>query len=276
MKDPKMKKILIIAVALVLIVVAIILIARGCGSAKKETNPTADTTAAESTTQGATSANSPIPQPELLPDAFTIPPETNPETGETLGIAFPYDLPDYGLKVEKLAPYTGMFLEDGSNREIENVAMIMLHNYGDFPLEYLLLQLHCGEETLSFEATCLPVGERVLVQEKTGKAIPENPPSTAEVIVIQGSSLELWEEKVTVEKTPDCSFNITNLTDETIETVRVYYKYYMEEEKVFVAGSTFTVEASKLEAGKTATVTMPHDTGDNCRVVMVVLEKEKE
>lgn len=211
-----------------------------------------------------------LPPPEEQPPSVVIPPEKDPQTGEERGISFPCQIPGYDLTIEKMAPYNGMFVEDGSNANIENVAMLLVKNNGDFPVEYTQIRVVCGQEELLFDISALPAGEKLVVQEKTGKTILASDATSASALVVQGADMEMSESKVQVIDNGDNTLTVTNLTNETIPTVRVFYKYYMENEQLFVGGIAFTVRISRLDAGASVTVQPSHYTSQASRVVMVL------
>jgi len=211
-----------------------------------------------------------LPPPEDQPPAVVIPPEKDPQTGEELGISFPCQIPGYDLTIEKMAPYNGMFVEDGSNANIENVAMLLVKNNGDFPVEYTQIRVVCGQEALLFDISALPAGEKLVVQEKTGKTILASDATSASALVVQRADMEMSESKVQVIDNGDNTLTVKNLTNEPIPTVRVFYKYYMENEQLFVGGIAFTVRISRLGAGASVTVQPSHYTSQTSRVVMVL------
>lgn len=222
------------------------------------------------TTEPTQPAEEQLTPPEELPPTVVIPTEKDPEAGEIAGVSFPCQVPEYGLVIEKLAPYNGMFVENGSNVNVENVAMLMVENNGDFPVEYTQISIAFGEQTLLFDISALPVGERVVVQESSGKAIPEGTATEASALVVQRAKMEMSEGKVRVTDNGDNTLTIENLTDKTIPTVRVFYKYYMEQEDIFVGGISFTVRITRLGAGKSITVQPSHYTSQTGKVVMVL------
>ena len=211
-----------------------------------------------------------LPPPEEQPPAVVIPPEKDPQTGEEIGISFPCQVPGYDLIIEKMAPYNGMFVEDGSNVNIENVAMLLVKNNGDFPVEYTQIRVMCGQEELLFDISALPAGEQLVVQEKTGKSISESKADSATALVVQRANMEMSEGKVQVIDNGDNTLTVKNLTNETIPTVRVFYKYYMENEKLFVGGIAFTVRVSRLPPGASVTIQPSHYTSQTSRMVMVL------
>ena len=223
----------------------------------------------EETTEATTEPTEP---PETVPDsgAVDLPTGRDPNTGE-LVVNFPCQIPGYGLTIEKMAPYNGMFVEDGTNANVENVAMLLVKNNGDFPVEYTQIRVMCGEEELLFDITGLPVGQVLVVQEKSGKTITaESVATSATALVVNRADMAMSEGLVQVVDNGNNTLTIRNLTNETIPTVRVFYKYYMEDENIFVGGIAFTVRVGRLGAGASVTIQPSHYTSQTSRVVMVL------
>ena len=210
-----------------------------------------------------------VSPPEDLPPTVELPTQTDPETGET-ALVFPCQVPGYGLTIHRLAPYNGMYVEDGTNATVENVAMLLVSNDGDYPLEYVRITVQCGEETLQFDISALPTGEKLVVQEKNGKAIPEGKPQRAEALAVRRAEMEMSADKVQVTDNGDNTLTIQNVTGEMIPTVRVFYKYYMQDEDIFVGGVAFTVRITRLEAHSAVTIHPAHYASQTGRVVMVL------
>lgn len=228
----------------------------------EETEPTS------SPTEPATEPDTPVEPPHDLPPSVTIPPETDPSTGEVTGIAFPCQIPGYDLVIEKLAPYSGMFVEDGSNRAVSNVAMLLVRNDGSYPIEYTQIAVQYEGQTLQFDISALPAGERLVVQETTGKAVPASVALSANALVVQRAQLEM-SQQVRVTDNGDNTLTVENLTQDTIPTIRVFYKYYMEDEDIFVGGIAFSVRITRLAAGSSVVIQPSHYTSDTSCLVMV-------
>ena len=188
------------------------------------------------------------------------------------GDGFPvlYEIPEYGLVIEKLAPYDGVFVEDGSNANIRDVAMLQVYNKGDLPVEYAQLSVTCGLNTMLFEISALPVGERVVVQEKNKKTITAARIDSVSALVSQREEMGLSEDKIKVIDNGDNTLTIQNLTNEVIDEVRIFYKYYMEEEGLYVGGIAFTVSTTRLGANAKQTLQPAHFTSQTSRGVMVL------
>ena len=79
-----------------------------------ETQPTDNTQKPTDETSPSSPSDEQSTPPQDLPSSVVIPSEKDPQTGEDLGISFPCQIPGYNLTIEKMAPYSGMFVEDGS------------------------------------------------------------------------------------------------------------------------------------------------------------------
>lgn len=222
------------------------------------------------TEEGISPSEAPVAPPADLPSTIVIPTEKDPQTGEPEGIQFPCQIPEYGLTIQKMAAYNGMFVEDGTNANTENVAMLLVENSGEFPVEYTQICVQYAQEQLIFDISALPVGEKLVVQEKTGKPIPKSNATGATAMVVQRADMQMSEGQVRVTDNGNNTLTIENLTDKTIPTVRVFYKYYMEDEGIFVGGIAFTVRVTRLGAGASVTVQPAHYTSQTSRVVMVL------
>lgn len=211
----------------------------------------------------------PLEPPDDLPSSVVIPTEKDPQTGKE-SVSFPCQVPGYDLVLHRLAPYDGMFVEDGTNATVEKVAMLLVSNEGDYPIEYAQISVQCGDQTLHFDISALPVGEKLVVQEKTGQILVEDVAQRASATVVRRANLDMSADQVEVTDNGDNTLTIRNLTKETIPTVRLFYKYYMKDEDVFVGGIAFTVRITRLAAESAVTLQPSHYTSQSGRVVMVL------
>ena len=234
---------------------------------KPETTANVDETSGKKPeTDKPTGDESNVTPPEDLPPVVPVVPDNGDETSV---LTFPCKVEGYGLTTEKLALYNGMYVEDGTNVTVDGVAMLLIVNNGNYPVEYAQIKVEYNNESLLFDITALPAGERVVVQEKNGKKIPEGDALSATALVVQEAELSLSEDIVSVVDNGDNTLTIKNMTNKEIPTVRVFYKYYMKDEKIFVGGISFTVRLTRLGAGETITIQPSHFTSSTSRVVMV-------
>lgn len=182
---------------------------------------------------------------------------------------FPYVIEGTELTVQNISSYDGIFLEDGSDGEVTGVAAMVVENTGDTNVEYAAITISCNGETLEFDASDLPAGATVVVQEKNKTPYQSGTYTDCSAVVAEMGDFEMSEDQVKVEETESGSLLVTNLTDEEIPCVRIFYKFYMADEETYVGGITYTAKLTGLSVGASQTVTPSHYAAGNSRIMMV-------
>ena len=185
------------------------------------------------------------------------------------GISLPYSITGSSLVIRGIASYDGIYLEDGSDSEISGVTAIVLQNTGDTAVEYASVSISRDGTALQFDASAVPAGGTVVVQEKNRTSFQEGNYGDCTATVAELSGFEMSEDLVKVEESGNQSLTVTNLTDQIIPAVRIFYKFYMEEEDAYVGGISYTAKITNLEAGGTQTVTPSHYMEGSSRIMMV-------
>lgn len=202
----------------------------------------------------------------------TTPPTSQPDpqpTNPDGSIAFPYTIPGTDLVIQSVRSYDGVFLEDGSNRDVAGISTMVLVNNGKNGVEYAEITLNQGSTVLKYKATSIPAGATMVVQEATAAKHINSKYTACSANVAEASTFELSETMVKVEEIENGTLLVTNLTDETISRVRVFYKFAFEKGKIYVGGITYTAELTALEAGQSAKLTASHFAAGSSEVVMV-------
>lgn len=269
---------LIIIISVLIIILALVFTLSHLLNNNSSTNPDASQSAENSDNSDVGKSEEPedtdydAVKPPLtdLPATVVIPSQKDPETGKDKGISFPHTVEGYNMVIEKLAPYDGIYVEDGSNSKIKNVAMLLIKNNGEYPIEYSKICVEYKGESLIFEISALPVGESVVAQEKSGKAIPNGIALSGTALVVQRADMEMSSKLISVKDNGDNTLTVTNLTNKTIPTARIFYKYYMKDENVYVGGIAFTSRITRLAANQSITLHPSHYTSDSSKIVMAL------
>ncbi len=275
----------ILAVMLLVVVVAAVIgIITSSGQSPAPTEPSQNSeqstdqptettqlpTESESSTEEVTE---PVTQPTeetTAPTAPTIAPTLpRPTTPPKVVIKLPYTIPGTNLVVQRVANYSGIYLEDGSNSEVTDVAMMLLYNAGNEAIEFADCKLVYDDKTLEFKVSGIPAGAKVAVQEIHGQssASGDLTQCTAEIATL--AVMEMSSEQVLVVDNGDNSLTVTNLTEQTIPTVRIFYKYYLTEEDAFIGGIAFSAPVHELKAGESVVLMPKHYSSNGSRVIMV-------
>ena len=222
------------------------------------------TTAVTEPTQAPTEAPTEAPPPVIvLP---TEPPETTSPY-----VSFPYPIPETPLVIEDIKSYSGIYLEDGSDEPIEDVAAIIVRNEGSQCVEYAEIYLDGTEEDLHFVLSGLEAGASAVVMEADrDSAVMQNYwQITADAAVTD--FFEMSEEALTIEETEDGQLLITNISKTDIPCARIFYKFYLADENLYVGGIAYTVKLLDLKAGASATVAPSHYAAGQSKIIMAKL-----
>ena len=234
-----------------------------------ETKPTVpqDTTAPTQTQPVETKDNVVVYIPD--PPATTAPPQEDP-VEQVIPLKFPYTIPGTSLTIQKIGGYSGIFLEDGSDGEVTDISAMMLVNNGSVGVELAEITVYCNGDPLTFKATAVPAGARIMVQELNATAYVSGATYTeCSASVAIRDTFELSEDMVSLTETEDGALLVKNLTGETIPCVRVFYKFYMPSEDIYVGGIAYVAKIVDLQAGQSQTIIPSHYLSGSSKVVMV-------
>lgn len=179
-----------------------------------------------------------------------------------------YKTPDASLTIQRIKGYSGIFIEDGSDKEVKNVAAIQVKNTSKQVVEYAQIELYNGDKKLVFEVSTLPANSSAIVMEKNKTTFSSSKGVT------YGKSTVAYTDKL--EKSSDIKYKIldnngievTNKSKKDIGCVRVFYKY-KSEDGYYVGGITYTAKIDNLKAGKSQTVYPSHFATDGGEIMMV-------
>lgn len=180
---------------------------------------------------------------------------------------------DKGLVVQRVASYTGIYMEDGSDEVVSKVLAIVVTNTGSATIQYAQVQLSDGVTTANFTISTLPPGE-TLVALETGRMSYEEGQHltqiTAQNIARFTEEPTLCEDKIKLQALNGV-VNVTNISGEDITgDVVIYYKNYSAD--TLYGGITYRVTISGgIAAGEIRQITASHFTESGTRVMWVTV-----
>ena len=171
---------------------------------------------------------------------------------------------DYGIEIRTLAAgYDGAFLEDGSDDEVKNVLALQFVNNSDKDVQYAEYAFAVDGKPISFKVSDLPAGQSCVVLEAS-----RHQRNTSEVLelisrvvapVDAGKLHDDVSDKVLLAREAGSNqITLMNLTQDELPVVRVFYKYFYEDENTFVGGITYTATAKNIPAGGSVTISPDH------------------
>lgn len=207
-----------------------------------------------------------------MPDGTVVPPQQYAQPGDSNvnnvqadngGLGGAAETPwktmadgDYGISIRRLNPYTGKFLEDGSDDDVTNVLALQFRNDSAQAVQYAEYVFDVNGKDVIFRLSDLPVGSSCVVF-----ALDRHPYNADEVLKLKSRLVAavdalhpnddsimyvVSDEMIDGELTP--TVTIQNLTDQPIPVARIFYKTYYAEQDTLVGGITYTFEVRNIPA----------------------------
>ena len=175
---------------------------------------------------------------------------------------------DADITIQRINGYSGIYIEDGSDKEVSNVAAIQVKNNSKKAIEFAQIQLYNGDKKLVFDVTSLPANASAVVMEKIKATF--NSSSGVTYGGTTASYVSSLEKVSTVkcEKVSNNGIKVTNKSKKDIPCVRIFYKY-KSSEGYYVGGITYTAKIENLKAGESQTVYPSHFDSDGGEIMMV-------
>ena len=173
------------------------------------------------------------------------------------------------LVAEDLVCYEGQYLEDGSVEEVVDVSALVIRNHGLTMVEHGVVTLEMPEGTHTYEIYMLPPGEAALVLEKQKTAFSMQNP-----VRCYG-----WEKQwraddnaaISVLAVDMRTLSVTNRTGSRLERVKVLFKTYDSQSRMFLGGIVYEAVIENLLPGQTVQITPYYFVRDYSRVVGIEL-----
>ncbi len=225
-KANPMEKVLLIVVLLVMILLAVFLVGMIWTLASSAAQPPAPTgTKPPVITDGPTDPTPPPASDPLESDPTTPSKPAEPsKPTESERDFLPLDLGD-GLRITDIGPYTGSFMEDGSDKVVADVLMVILENTSDKALQYARLTLDYGDVQAKFSITNIPAGQRVVLLESGRMEYRKEEPMSATVDdALFVEAFDLYEDVFEITGTRG-NITVRNISGEAVSgDIYVYYK----------------------------------------------------
>lgn len=187
-------------------------------------------------------------------------------TGKKVSSNFKVD--DAAITIQRVNGYSGIFIEDGSDKEVKNVTAIEVKNTSNKPLEFAQIQLYNGSKKLVFDVSTLPANSSAVVMEKnkasfnSSKGVTYGGTTAGYVNSLEKAS------SIKCKKVKNNGIEVTNTSSKNIPCVRVFYKY-KSSEGYYVGGITYTAKVEDLKAGASQTIYPSHFASDGGEIMMV-------
>lgn len=168
--------------------------------------------------------------------------------------------------ITAIEPYTGAFVEDGTDEFVEEVLSITIENNGS---EYIQLMSVTIDEKYVFDVTTLLPGEKMTVLEKSRAEYDKK----IDLSKISVSNVALFNEKPSMHKNllkisgKDNRITVKNISDKTFPGGRVFYKNKFN--KKYIGGITYAGTIPELEKNEVVVLNSNHYLKDSSEFIFV-------
>lgn len=173
---------------------------------------------------------------------------------------------EHDIRICELSPYTGSYVEDGSDEYVENILMMVLENEGEDNIQFGNIIIN---DQYVFEFTTLLPGDKVMVLEKNRSIYAED--IKIESAVLKQAALfsevpSLHEEllEITTENGMLC---ISNISGTEFSGGKLFYKNVVNEH--FLGGITYFSTIPKLQSNQSVKLSADHYEEDRSRLLFV-------
>ena len=181
-----------------------------------------------------------------------------------------------GLTLVSIGTYSGEYIENGSDSEVENVMSIVVRNDSDKNIQYAEISVAAGDDFYNFSLTTLPIGSSVFLLEIAKKEYdPEKLVRYAfsDSVAVFPKGMDLMTDKFTVSGS-DNYIMVTNNTDADFNgAVTVYYKQTKDGQ--YFGGITYSATAQNgVKAGKSVVIPSDHFKIDTSKLMFVTVSED--
>ena len=175
------------------------------------------------------------------------------------------------MEILSIGQYSGKFLEDGSDKDKENILAIVVKNTSDQVIDYgeITMKISGKSGILKFKVTNLKPGASALVMESSG----EVEFNTQDRYIYVGSnsntikSTSFKEDEVAI-TTKGNKITVENLTDKNINKVYVYYKT-VSPGNCYLGGVTYRLKLQNVRSGKSVSAESRHFSNLSSEIIKV-------
>ena len=181
----------------------------------------------------------------------------------------------YDLEIIEIGKYSGPYVEDGTNIEVDNILMLKVKNNGKEPIQYgEIVLLGKDVEDAVFKFSTLNPNQTIAVIESEKKLYKESKKYDSAIatrVAYFQTEPKLHDDKLEIQPL-DGGLNITNISDKDINgDIMIYFKNYKEEQ--LLGGITYRgrIEGG-LKAGEIRQIMSSNFTKDNTKVMFITID----
>lgn len=163
-------------------------------------------------------------------------------------ISLPYSISCTPLKVCSLSAYDGCFMEDGSGREVMDVAAILLYNDSDEMVPFASVTVYTENCQYTFEGFMLPAKSSVLIPDVNGEKLYNTQIRRifGWITVKQNKRMP----QIDVTETENNALLLQNTSGSRVHNLVLYHRTYIADGAFYVGGNVFESLVEEIPPGE--------------------------
>lgn len=184
---------------------------------------------------------------------------------------FPYALVDVPLILHGLYGYEGPYVEDKSNREVCDVAAVVVENVGDVMLTNTCIAVYTQQDCFLFFAQGLPAGEKTMVLEAKEKVYYGGAPITCWAAT--GKEKTVAVERIALRQLGSDVLEVTGQGGKGLDDFVILHKNWSKEADAYMGGVVYETYVEELKPNQILLVKPDFYVGSISRIVGVIKDR---
>ncbi len=185
---------------------------------------------------------------------------------------FPYALVDHPLILHGLYGYEGPYVEDKSNREVCDVAALVVENAGDTMLTNTCIAVYTRQDCFLFFAQCLPAGEKTMVLEAKEKLYLGGEPITCWAATGKDKSIAV--ERIALRQLDQDVLEVTGQSGKSMQRFVILHKNWSKEADAYMGGVVYETYVEELKPNQILLIRPKYYVGSISRIVGVIKDRQ--
>lgn len=186
------------------------------------------------------------------------------------------ELENKGLSVVAVGTYSGEYMEDGNDDEIENVAALILQNESEQMLQIAEIELNInGEDRGLFRITNLPANGMVMALDMNRLVCGTDGTAEKESEAVRFFEEVPMNEDLFETEGTEGRVTLKNLSEDTYDKVYVYYKTEIDD-GLFLGGITYRIPFEEIEGRTQIETDAAHYSPNKSKIVEVQIIDEEQ
>lgn len=188
----------------------------------------------------------------------------------TRSFTMPVTVSGTELIAQRLSAYEGPFLEDGTDREVVDIAALHIYNPTDKEILKTSITLYWEQQPYMFYGEHIPPASTVILLEKSAN------PYRSDMPIACSGWQELSEDQsvsgIVVTEISMGTVAVTNMSGKPLKNLQLYYKTWLSPPGFYMGGIAYSTQLPELLPGQTENLQPYHYAKGYSKIVSITAD----